>query len=157
MKLSKDYLLIKSKSNEIIFLQFQLSIIVIEKRLPDSQSRWLPDSASRRLPSRRVGESMTPHLAELTTPQLAELTTSQLGEWTTPWLGEWTTPRLGEWTTPQLGESASWQLPDLASRGVGEYDNFWAIPAAFNHHFIQKIMALILKHCPNKNRTETVR
>jgi hypothetical protein len=60
MKLSKNYSLIKSKSNEIISLQFQLSIIVIEKRLPDS--------ASRRLPDRRVGESTTPQLAELTTP-----------------------------------------------------------------------------------------
>ncbi len=31
-------------------------------------------------------------------------------------------------------------LPDLPRRGVCEYDNFWAIPEAFNHRFIQKII-----------------
>ncbi len=45
MKLSKSYLLKKSKSD----FHFHLSIFVIEKRLPNSVSRQLADS-TRRLP-----------------------------------------------------------------------------------------------------------
>ncbi len=47
--------------------------------------------------------------------------------------GESATPRLAKSMTPRLGESANMRI-------------FWAIPAAFDHCFLQKIIALLLKH-----------
>jgi hypothetical protein len=82
-------------------LHFQLSIIIIEKWLPNSPRQWLADSPSWRLPDSAA-----------------------------PWLGGW---RLPDLTRRRISDSASrriWQ--------------FWAIPAAFNHRFIQKIIALLL-------------
>jgi hypothetical protein len=83
MKLSKSYSLKSQKAMKLSPFHFQLSIFIIEKRLPDSARRRLPYLASRQIgdsPTRRVDDSPTQRVDNSPTWRVDDSLTRRVGE-----------------------------------------------------------------------------